>query len=92
MSLLFVGQHLGPLAPSGVAYRANGESVLRLIDFANDSITLNEVTTLPVSADRVRCVPLTAFFERFIFVLADHVAGGRRREEGRMLVFSSMLS
>jgi hypothetical protein len=81
-SLVFVGENLGPLAASRFAHRnAAGESVLRLIDVARDPIMTNEIITLPVSPGRVRCVPLTAFV---------NVAGGRRREERRMLVVSSL--
>jgi hypothetical protein len=83
VSLLFVGQNLGPLAPSGVAYRANGESVLRQINFAIDSIKLKEVTTLPVSADRVRCVLLTAFLNvSFLFLLITLLEEEEGRKEG----------
>ena len=84
VSLLFVGEHLGPLAPGGIAYRdASGKSVLRLVDVANDSITLNEVTTLPVSPDRVRCVPLTAFLNvSFLFLLITLLEEEEGRQEG----------
>jgi hypothetical protein len=83
VSLLFVGQNLGPLAPSGVAYLENGESVLRQINFAIDSIKLKEVTTLPVSADRVRCVLLTAFLNvSFLFLLITLLEEEEGRKEG----------
>jgi hypothetical protein len=83
-SLLFVGEQLGPLAASGAAYRdVNGESVHRLIDVANDPITLNEVTTLPVSPDRVRCVPLTAFLNvSFLFLMITLLEEEEGRKEG----------
>ena len=84
VSLLYVGERLGPLAPGGIAYRdESGGSVLRQIDVANDSITLNEVTTLPVSPDRVRCVPLTAFLSvSFLFLLITLLEEEEGRQEG----------
>ena len=87
VSLLYVGERLGPLAPGGIAYRdESGGSVLRQIDVANDSITLNEVTTLPVSPDRVRCVPLTAFLSvSFLFLLItllEEEEGGQEDRRG----------